>query len=142
MLDESNIDPSDVIPVPIFSNPPKLNEGVTELKVVILFVPPIRDNVLKLLEPLESLKASVLETAAVLYDDVTNLFNAIEFVAYNQFLALKGSFIQVHDIEGENFYQVFNTYMTAIYNQILQIEATELHKLGEIIKANSGTILD
>ena len=46
--------------------------------------------------------------------------------AYNQFLALKGSFIQVHDIEGENFYQVFNTYMTeqdeteaAIYNQIL-----------------------
>ena len=69
--------------------------------------------------------------------------------AYNQFLALKGSFIQVHDIEGENFYQVFNTYMTeqdeteaAIYNQILQIEATELHKLGEIIKANSGTILD
>ena len=141
MLDESNIDPSDVIPVPIFSNPPKLNEGVTELKVVILFVPPIRDNVVKLLEPLESLKASVLETAAVLYDDVTNLFNAIEFVAYNQFLALKGSFIQVHDIEGENFYQVFNTYMTeqdeteaAIYNQILQIEATELYKLGESSK--------
>ena len=30
----------------------------------------------------------------------------------------------------------------AINNQILQIEATELHKLGEIIKANSGTILD
>ena len=80
VLDESNIDPSDVIPVPIFSNPPKLNEGVTELKAVILFVPPIRDNLLKLLEPLESLKASVLETAAVLYDAVTNVFNAIEFV--------------------------------------------------------------
>ena len=29
--------------------------------------------------------------------------------AYNLFLALKGSFIQVHDIESENFYQVNNT---------------------------------
>ncbi len=60
--------------------------------------------------------------------------------AYNQFLSLNGSFIQIHDIEGENFYQIFNTYMTekdetesAIYNQILQSEAIELHKLGQII---------
>ena len=69
--------------------------------------------------------------------------------AYNQFVSLNGSFIQIHDIEGENFYQIFNTYMTekdetesAIYNQILQSEAIELHKLGQIIKANGGTILD
>ena len=32
--------------------------------------------------------------------------------AYNQFLSLNGSFIQVHDIDNEHFYQVFNTYMT------------------------------
>ena len=31
---------------------------------------------------------------------------------------------------------------SAIYNQILQSEAIELHKLGQIIKANGGTILD
>ena len=69
--------------------------------------------------------------------------------AYNQFLSLNGSFIQVHDIDNENFYQVFNTYMTerdetesAIYNQIVELEAIELHKLGQIIKANDGKILD
>ena len=31
---------------------------------------------------------------------------------------------------------------SAIYKQILQSEAIELHKLGQIIKANGGTILD
>ena len=31
---------------------------------------------------------------------------------------------------------------SAIYKQILQSEAIELHKLGKIIKANGGTILD
>ena len=69
--------------------------------------------------------------------------------AYNQFLSLNGSFIQVHDIDNENFYQVFNTYMTerdetesAIYNQIVELEAIQLHKLGQIIKANDGKILD
>ena len=69
--------------------------------------------------------------------------------AYDQFLSLNGSFIQVHDIENENFYQVFNVYMTendetesAIYNQIIELEAIELPKLGEIIKANNGTIFD
>ena len=69
--------------------------------------------------------------------------------AYNQFLSLNGSFIQVHDIDNENFYQVFNTYMTekdeteaAIYNQIVELEAIELHQLGQIIKENGGTILD
>ena len=69
--------------------------------------------------------------------------------AYNHFLALKGSFIQVHNIDKEKLYQVLNTYMTEtdetespIYNQIVELEAIELHKLGEIIKANNGTILD
>ena len=69
--------------------------------------------------------------------------------AYNQFLSLNGSFNQIHDIENENFYQVFNVYMTendetesAIYNQIIELEAIELHKLGQIIKASGGTILD
>jgi hypothetical protein len=31
---------------------------------------------------------------------------------------------------------------SAIYNQIIELEAIELHKLGQIIKANGGTILD
>ena len=55
----------------------------------------------------------------------------------------------MHDIDNENVYQVFNTYMTerdetesAIYNQIFILEAIELHKLGQIIKANDGKILD
>ena len=30
----------------------------------------------------------------------------------------------------------------AIYNQIVELEAIELHKLGQIIKENGGTILD
>ena len=30
----------------------------------------------------------------------------------------------------------------AIYNQIVELEAIELHKLGQIIKANDGIILD
>ena len=45
--------------------------------------------------------------------------------AYNHFLSLNGSFIQIHDIDNENFYQVFNNYTTekdetesAIYKQI------------------------
>ncbi len=69
--------------------------------------------------------------------------------AYNQFLSLNVSFIRIHDIENENFYQVFNTYMTendetesAIYNQIIELESIKLHKLGQIIKDNGGTILD
>ena len=54
----------------------------------------------------------------------------------------------MHDIENENFYQVFNVYMTendetesAIYNQIIELEAIELHKLGKIIKDNGGTVI-
>ena len=31
---------------------------------------------------------------------------------------------------------------SAIYNQIIELEAIQLHKLGQIIKANGGTILD
>ena len=31
---------------------------------------------------------------------------------------------------------------SAIYNQIVELEAIELHKLGQIIKENGGTILD
>ena len=32
--------------------------------------------------------------------------------AYNKFLALKGSFIEVRDINDKNFYQVYSKYMT------------------------------
>ena len=44
---------------------------------------------------------------------------------------------------------MFNTYMTendetesAIYNQIIELESIELHKLVQIIKDKGGTILD
>ncbi len=34
------------------------------------------------------------------------------------------------------------TYESPIYNQILQQEQIELHKLGQLIKTHSGVILD
>ena len=44
--------------------------------------------------------------------------------AYNHFLSLKGSFIEVRDIDKTNYYQVYSKYMTKkdeteapIYNQ-------------------------
>jgi hypothetical protein len=43
------------------------------------------------------------------------------------------------------FEKVFNKNLeteSTIYNQILQQEQIELHKLGELIKANSGVVLD
>jgi len=58
--------------------------------------------------------------------------------AYNKFLAYNASFIQIHDINNESFYQVFDKYMTEsdeteapIYNQVLELEAIELHKISQ-----------
>jgi energy-coupling factor transporter ATP-binding protein EcfA2 len=69
--------------------------------------------------------------------------------AYNKFLALKGSFIEVRDINKTNFYQVYSKYMTEtdeteapIYNQVLELEAIALHELATLVKDNKGTVLD
>ncbi len=53
--------------------------------------------------------------------------------AYNQFLSLNGFLIQGYDIDRN---------IRTIYNQIGELEAIELHKLGQILKQNCRTILD
>ena len=69
--------------------------------------------------------------------------------AYAKFLELKGSFIEVRDINETNYYQVYNKFITEsdeteapIYNQILELEAIELHKLKTIIEKKGGLVLD
>ena len=69
--------------------------------------------------------------------------------AYNHFLSLNGSFISVHDVDEEQFYQVFNTFRTEkdeteapIYNQVLELEAIELHRLAKIVECKGGYVLD
>ncbi len=69
--------------------------------------------------------------------------------AFNTYLKHKCCFIDVKTINNTKYFhtfeKVFNTNLeteSSIYNQILQQEHIELHKLGELIKAHSGTILD
>jgi len=69
--------------------------------------------------------------------------------AFNTFLKYKGCFIDVKTINDKKYYHTFEkTYNTnlenqsPIYNQILQQEQIELHKLSQLIKSHSGTILD
>ena len=52
-------------------------------------------------------------------------------------------------MDDEQFYQVFNTFMTEtdeteapIYNQVLELEAIELHRLAKIIESKGGYVLD
>ena len=69
--------------------------------------------------------------------------------AFNSYLINKSCFIDVKTINNVRYYHTFNkSYSTnletqsPIYNQILQQEQIELHKLGELIKSKGGTILD
>ncbi len=69
--------------------------------------------------------------------------------AFNTFLNYKGCFIDVKTINDKKYYHTFekqyNTNLenqSPIYNQILQQEQIELHKLGQLIKSHSGVILD
>jgi hypothetical protein len=69
--------------------------------------------------------------------------------AYNQFFSLKGSFIEVRDIENTNYNQVYSKYMTEkdateapIFNQVLELEAIALHERAILVKDNKGTVLD
>ena len=80
-------------------------------------------------------------------DSKTFTSNSCE--AFNTFLKYKGCFIDVKTINDKKYYHTFEkTYNTnlenqsPIYNQILQQEQIELHKLGQLIKSHSGTILD
>jgi hypothetical protein len=69
--------------------------------------------------------------------------------AFNQYLKNDGNFIDVFNVNDENFYQVFSWSAISkmesegpIYEQIIQIENIELHKLSNIIKSKNGEILD
>ena len=69
--------------------------------------------------------------------------------AFNKYLQLNGCFIDHRQINDKNYYQVYNKYRTEkedsegpIYNQVLDLEAIELHKLKSIIEANNGLVLD
>jgi hypothetical protein len=69
--------------------------------------------------------------------------------AFNTHLKFKGCFIDVKTINDTKYYhtfeKVFNTNLeieSPIYNQILQQEQIELHRLSQLIQAHSGVILD
>ena len=69
--------------------------------------------------------------------------------AYNEFLRHKGAFIDCREIDDKCYYQVYRTSMTTkeeteavIYQQILELEAIELHKMKTIIESKKGICLD
>ena len=69
--------------------------------------------------------------------------------AYAHFLEKNGCFIDSRLIGDQTYYQVYNRFFTnreeteaPIYNQILEQEAIEVHKLKTIIKKNGGVVLD
>ena len=79
----------------------------------------------------------------------SGVFTSESTEAFNSYLINKSCFIDVKTINDVRYYHTFNkSYSTnietesPIYNQILQQEQIELHKLGELIKSNGGTILD
>ena len=68
--------------------------------------------------------------------------------AYYHYLNKNGSFIDTKTINDKNYYQVFNRYTTEnqeseapLYNQILDIEAIEVHKLINLIQSQNGLCL-
>ena len=69
-------------------------------------------------------------------------------IAFHHFLDKNGSFIDSRLIGDEYYYQVYNKYRTEqneseapIYNQILELESIELHKLITIIQEHNGKVL-
>ena len=69
-------------------------------------------------------------------------------IAFHHFLDKNGSFIDSRLIGNEYYYQVYNKYRTEqneseapIYNQILELESIELHKLITIIQEQNGKVL-
>ena len=69
--------------------------------------------------------------------------------AFYHYLKRNAAFIDSRDIGDVKYHQVYESYITnkleaeaPIYNQVLDLEAIELHKLMTIVKDNKGTILD
>ena len=69
-------------------------------------------------------------------------------IAFHHYLDKNGCFIDSRKIGDEQYYQVYNKYRTeqnesecCIYNQILEIEAIELHKLMTLVRNNNGKVL-
>ena len=70
-------------------------------------------------------------------------------IAFHHYMDKKGCFIDSRLIGDKCFYQVYNKYSTEndeteapIYNQILELEAIEVHKLMTIIRQKNGIVLD
>jgi len=79
----------------------------------------------------------------------SKIFTSNSCEAFNTYITYKGCFIDVKTINDKKYYHTFEkTYnsnlenQSPIYNQILQQEQIELHKLGQLIKSHSGVILD
>ena len=69
--------------------------------------------------------------------------------ALKKIIDLQGSIITTREIDNVKYYQVYNKYFSErdetealIYQQIVEIEAIELHKLTKIIKGSKGQVLD
>ena len=69
--------------------------------------------------------------------------------SFYHYLKRQAVFIDTRLIDEKPYYQVFESYMSnkleaeaPIYNQILDLEAIELHKLGGIIREHQGRLLD
>jgi hypothetical protein len=69
--------------------------------------------------------------------------------AYAHFLDKKGCFIDTRRIGDETYYQVYDRYFSnreeseaPIYNQILELEAIEVHKLKVLLESKGGLVLD
>ena len=69
--------------------------------------------------------------------------------AFYHYLKKNAAFIDTRIINGKHYHQVFESFITnkleaeaPIYNQVLDLEAIELHKLITIIKDNKGIVLD
>ena len=69
--------------------------------------------------------------------------------AYEYYLKNNGCFIKTIKSNDKIYYHVFKEYVKSnieteqpLYDQILDIEAMELHKLAELIKSKGGQILD
>jgi hypothetical protein len=69
--------------------------------------------------------------------------------AFERFIDNAGAFIKTMEIKDETYYHVFNKSMNEkmeteapIYNQIVQLENIELHRLAKLIELNNGQVLD
>jgi len=69
--------------------------------------------------------------------------------AYHQFIQNKGCFIEVITINSTKFFHVYKEILKTniesekpIYDQIMDLEAIELHKLAMLIESKGGKVLD